>query len=353
MNRVLLESYINKNFGDDLFLKAIANRYPEVVFDVISNRRYLRKLNIKNIRRQKVWIFWLNKVKIRFFNWHITNRWCVAHVLLGGSMFIEGKKTEKGLKEWLQNKYPNDVPLFVLGANFGPYNNKFYLKEYKKLFTRAEDVCFRERYSAGLFKDLKNVRVAPDIIFGLDKEKYLCKQEKKVVISVINLENRDNLKNYLDDYESKIVEIASEYAGSGYDVVLMSFCKYEGDEDVVNRIIARSSSSGNIKPYYYDGNIDEALRQIASSEIVIGTRFHAVILGLVFGKKVLPIIYSDKTKHTLDDIKFKGDTVEISDISTINVSNINDYLTAYGDISELHEQSNQHFAKLDEFLKEN
>lgn len=38
--------------------------------------------------------------------------------------------------------------------------------------------------------------------------------------------------------------------------------------------------------------------------MVIGTRFHAVILGLLAGAEVLPIMYSNKTGYVLDDLGF-------------------------------------------------
>lgn len=41
----------------------------------------------------------------------------------------------------------------------------------------------------------------------------------------------------------------------------------------------------------------------------MGTRFHAVILGLSAGAAVLPVVYSAKTTHVLEDIGFDKDHV--------------------------------------------
>ena len=70
-----------------------------------------------------------------------------------------------------------------------------------------------------------------------------------------------------------------------------------------------------MKKYLYEGEYNKATELLGRCKYVIATRFHAVILALLFGKPVYPIIYSDKTKNVLYDIKFKGDTITINKIS--------------------------------------
>ena len=197
---------------------------------------------------------------------------------------------------------------------------------------------------------MKNIRFAPDIVFGLNVEKYHSRSRKKVIISVIDLYGREALAKYAEDYENKITEIAHHYANRGFDVVLMSFCKDEGDEKAIARILAKSNNE-KIKSYYYNGDLDAALREISSAEIVIGTRFHSIVLGLIFGKKVLPIIYSNKTKNMLDDIHFEGDQLRIDEFSKSKVEDLAKYPTECADLSELRQNAEQHFAILDKFIR--
>lgn len=265
-------------------------------------------------------------------------------------MFIEREPNKTKLLDELNKRYIKDVPLFIIGANFGPFKNKYYLHEHKNVFRSAKDVCFRDNYSAGLFSDLDNVRVAPDIVFGLDVKDYLVKQSKKVFISVLNLERRDELKPFLEGYERKLAEIIDRYSSCDYEVVLSSFCKAEGDEESVGRVL-NMTHGGNVHICRYDGNIDEVLRQISSSEVVIGTRFHAIILGLVFEKKVLPIIYSEKTRNTLNDIGFNGKLIAMHEVSKLDASKLEDYLTKYDGIDRLRKEAKGHFSQLDEFLR--
>lgn len=355
MKKIFLEMYLKKNLGDNLFLDIIAKRYPYIVFDVATKNENIVGLNLANVHGLSLSKRVLNRLKNKIFKTKLdANKKHLAKVILGGSMFIEQRKTQEQLTNELNNRYLNkNTPLFILGSNFGPYKNDFYFNEYKKVFRKAEDVCFREEYSKQLFNDLDNVRVAPDIVFGLDTKKYnSVKQKKKVVISVIDLENRKELQDKINEYENAILKIANYYAEKNYEVVLMSFCKGEGDENVINRILEKTNND-KIKTYYYKGNIDEALMEIASSEIVIGTRFHSIILGLVFNKKILPIIYSNKTKNMLNDLRFKGKMLEINDIDKVNNKNIDSYVSDKLNIDEQKKLSEKHFEKLDEFIREN
>lgn len=349
MKRIFLRMYLTKNLGDDLFLKIISNRYGNVRFYTLARNNYLRRYIGQNVRGR----FIITRLICKLFpclTYPLFRlRKYDAEVVLGGSMFIEREPNKTKLLDELNKRYIKDVPLFIIGANFGPFKNKYYLHEHKNVFRSAKDVCFRDNYSAGLFSDLDNVRVAPDIVFGLDSEKYKAKHEKKVVVSVIDLKTREKLKQFQADYENKILEIAEKYASGGYNVVLMSFCEAEGDEDAINRILQKTSNS-KISSYYYRGDIDEAVRQISSSEIVVGTRFHSVVLGIVFGKKVLPVIYSSKTKNMLEDIGFSGRTIELKNISKLKADRIDSWLTEYGNVDRLNRASEAHFEKLDGLL---
>ena len=64
------------------------------------------------------------------------------------------------------------IKLCILDIDKKATTNKLSKHEYKKIFKKAKDVCFREKHSKSLFKDLTNIRVAPDIVFGLNTEKY-------------------------------------------------------------------------------------------------------------------------------------------------------------------------------------
>lgn len=323
--KVLLDMYLNKNFGDDLFLKLIAERYPKTKFYVISLCKYTKNTfpsNVKIIRKNYIRLINIldKKLKLKkLSSLNLLKKDKDLFITLGGSMFIENNESEQYLNNYLYKKYLYKyIPYLVLGSNFGPYSNEYYYNEYKKIFSLAEDVCFRDISSYNLFSDLKNIRYAPDLIFSYPIQNKNVKKEKNIVISVINLQKREKLNNYYDLYKRKIIEIIKYFESENYKITLMSFCKNEGDDEAITDI-TKSCSNSQLCIYSYDGNIDESLKIFSNSEYIIATRFHSMILGFLYDKKVMPIIYSEKMKNVIKDLKFDGICIDIKKIQEFNI----------------------------------
>lgn len=337
--QIYLNAYLEKNFGDDLFVKIIVDRYKNHTFYAISNSYKTRdNLQIyKNTLKMRI----LNKLGLKE-KVYINSK--DISVSIGGSMFIEG------LSPIERKKIYGNNPYYILGSNFGPYKTeKFYKKGYE-LFKNAEDVCVRDKYTYNLFKDLPNVRYAPDIVFTLDTSKIKISEEKKAIISVIDCENKLG-KQYQEKYENMIKEMIKFFIDNGYKVALMSFCKRENDEIAIERILNNldENTKQQVQKYFYDGNVEEALNYIAQSQIIVGTRFHANILGLLLRKTVIPIIYSNKTTEFLKDIKFEGKTIDIKGDCKFNLT-LED-LKYKKDVTKEIEKAQGQFKALDKLLK--
>ena len=179
---------------------------------------------------------------------------------------------------------------------------------------------------------------------------------KKVVISVIDCDKKVG-NNLTEKYNQKILEIIEFFTEKEYEIVLMSFCKKEGDENAINNIINEIKDINvkkSIKTYYYNGNIKEALEVIGDSKIVVGSRFHSNILGLILGKTIIPICYSDKMTNVLKDINFRGKIIDLKRISEFKVDSLTEQDLNYRlDISRLKKDAQIHFEKLDKVLKKN
>ena len=336
--QIYLNAYLEKNFGDDLFVKIIVDRYKNHTFYAISNSYKTRdNLQIyKNTLKMRI----LNKLGLKE-KVYINSK--DISVSIGGSMFIEG------LSPIERKKIYGNNPYYILGSNFGPYKTeKFYKKGYE-LFKNAEDVCVRDKYTYNLFKDLPNVRYAPDIVFTLDTSKIKISEEKKAIISVIDCENKLG-KQYQEKYENMIKEMIEFFIENGYKVALMSFCKRENDEIAIERILNNldENTKQQVQKYFYDGNVEEALNYIAQSQIIVGTRFHANILGLLLRKTVIPIIYSNKTTEFLKDIKFEGKAIDIKGDCKFNLT-LED-LKYKKDVTKEIEKAQEQFKALDKLL---
>ena len=349
MKKVFLKGYLYLNLGDDLFFDIISKRYKNTKFISLTKYDYKMNSNIKFINYNKVKIIskLISLLTLKKYNYEsLMIKNSLFSVVIGGSIFIEGKSSYN--KKLFSN---NDY--YILGSNFGPYTSDEFYKKYELIFKNAKDVCFRDLKSYNLFKHLKSTRYASDIIFSLDTSNINIKEEKKVVISVIDVSKKVN-EELKEKYLSKIIDMINYFESKNYKITLMSFCKSEGDEDAINDIIRRVGNRKSINTFFYNGNIDEALEEIASCKIVVGSRFHANILGLIMNKTIIPIAYSDKTINVLQDINFKGKYIDIESIDSFDVNELSDKDLSYKlNIDKYKEDANKHFEVLDKVLERN
>ncbi|WP_294184185.1 polysaccharide pyruvyl transferase family protein [uncultured Clostridium sp.] len=327
MKKVLVCAYLEFNLGDDLFLKIIFEKYPNVNFVIFNCDKKYKKLfrNYKNVRIENSLIlkifkeFGLKSIIKKLQNYDIL-------LYIGGSIFMQfnhWKKQFKNRKNIIDLFSYNKKPIFIIGANFGPFYEKTFVNLYKKEFKKCTDICFRDTYSYNLFKDLNNVRVEPDVIFQL-KTKSVKKIKKSIGISIINLKNRDNLKTYQQIYNLKIKEIIEKAISKNNIVKLFCFCEREGDMIAIKDIIKILDKRyyKNISIVNYSGNINEFLLQFKQMENIIGSRFHACILSQVFDQGLYPIIYSDKIYNVLKDIDMLHEYTYIKNLKDLNVEHI-------------------------------
>lgn len=317
---------MSKNFGDDLFLKILFDKFDKVTWVLNTNNEEYKsmfKSNNVSIFDSKILKilrkFGLQKYYYKSFD---------ALVFIGGSIFMQYDFWEKQLEDRKKlidlfsgkNKY-------ILGANFGPFYSNEFVDVYKEIFKNFNDVCFRDQYSYNLFKDLENIRVEPDIVFQI-KPKRIKKDKNSIGISLINLEDRNELKKYTNLYNQKIKELVESLIDDGKKITFFSFCEDQGDMKSINKVISLLGYeyTKNIEVENYDGNIDEFLTKYESMENIIASRFHACILSQVFGQGLYPLIYSDKTYNVLSDIGLNKEYTYINNIEKLDANHVIDIL---------------------------
>lgn len=73
----------------------------------------------------------------------------------------------------------------------------------------------------------------------------------------------------------------------GYKITYMSFCKAENDELAIEKILEKLDDKikSDVETYYYRGNIRETLNVLNNANVIVGTRFHSIILGMLLNKR--------------------------------------------------------------------
>lgn len=332
MNKVFLWGYWARNFGDDLFLnvynkKMSPYKLKTYILTAKKNKAYYKMMGFRTICSDSL----LYKITYKFLitlgspelYYKLVNKNSLF-VMLGGSLFSEnkGELAEKRQLKNLSYSVNSAKKAFVIGSNFGPYNSTWFYDEYKSLFCKTYDVCFRDKKSYELFSSkLSNVRIAPDIAFeaGFEMTK---KTVDEIVISIIDLETRKDLSKYREVYENAIFEIACYHLNCGESVKLLSLCDTEGDLIACNRVYKRikTKHKNNIEIINYE-NIDDIVRAISEAKKVYATRFHALMVSLCFHKNVVPIIYNEKVLNAINTYCNSLKSFMITDLkeTTINI----------------------------------
>ena len=114
------------------------------------------------------------------------------------------------------------------------------------------------------------------------------------------------------------------FATKNIPVKLFSFCKFEKDNDVIEKIKDKLSdiAKENCKVILYETDLEMLLDQIGNCKMIIASRFHAMILGWIAQCKVLPLIYSDKMLNVINDVRFTGKYVDIKNIESLTMDDI-------------------------------
>ncbi len=360
---IMLYGYYGMNLGDDLFFEKLLNRYPDTMFFIYCTENYReffeRFNNAKFYSFDDAFVRKVNqignKLGIREL-FELLLLWrSNATVHIGGSIYQQVGDW------WLDYNYRKRrkrpfKPFFSISSNFGAFNEEEFKSIWKKQFKKYTDICFRDRYSCELFPDVKAVRYVPDLLFSY-KTDPVPEIKGSVAISVFNpfLEGRkipdDISKGYLDAVLKTVCDLLQE----GRKVTLLSFCSFEGDENFTNELTGRipENLKENLafKGYNFNSK-QEILDSLSSSEYIIGTRLHSVILGLVMGKKVLPIVYNQKIENILNDMGFDQKRVAlelVGEYAKNGFAQTLEELESF-DVSSYANSDELQFLKLDSFL---
>lgn len=355
---ILLDLYLEKNLGDDLFLKTILEKYSDDNWYIITQEDYKKTEkeypNLTVITLPKVVNYVIHKANLtQNITKFITRKYNIeALATVGGSIFTEYDGWEKlyNIRKHNWNYFKNNnKPVFIIGANFGPYQTSEFLQSYKKLFEKVTDICFRDKYSASLFQELDTVRCETDVVISYDTTPYNEITVKKTIgISVLDLSFRPKLNHLQEKYLKKMVYLTQSFLKDGYEVNLMSFCKSEGDEKASDLIIQRVGKNNNLKKMDYTGDITAFLKKFATFQAVIGCRFHSIILSYVFSKPVVPISYSNKTSDFISDWKLTTELINLEDIETLSYDRVTKIVNLKPEFNQsLTQSANRQFEALE------
>lgn len=345
MKRMYVQAYCQSNLGDDLFVLHLARRYPETEFYLYAvgdNQKAF--LSQSNLRLPRAWD------RLRRKGRHMLGlgaepfdgQGLDGTVVIGGSILWEGASLDF-----------SGAPCFLIGPNCETEYSPAFRQRLEQALRNVRSCCFRDRASFEQFSQLPNVTWAPDVLFGYDAA-LPYQRGRGIGISLVSRKGAFRDDGLREIYCNAIADLCQRCLEEKIPLRLLSFCATEGDEAMVEAVLARVSNPASIAVSCYRGNPGTFLAEMNECETIIATRFHAMILGWVLGKNVVPIVYSTKQTQVLADCGFQGPMWNALEAASMTGETLLEYVKSERgrlDIAELKKRSGAQFAALDEYLK--
>lgn len=323
---IYIKAYTRINLGDDLLVTLLCKNNPQQQFCILADSCYkdifkdLKNLYIMSDEYEQLQKVKQNYSKFLELSTKITKKIsqkCDTLIYIGGSIFIEfGSESVNRVKQ-LTKEVKMFKNSYIIGANFGPYVTKEYFNYiHDHLIPSLNYISFRDTESYNLFKNFSNVRYHPDIVFSMGN---INKQKKKEVgFSLVYHLEREKLKVNYENYLNALSILIKRYISNGYKIRLLSFCSHEKDPIAIDNLLEKLSNEEKkeILLNYYDGNIEEFLDIFSKLDTVICTRFHSIVLGMMYSCNIIPICYSNKSYNLLTDLGFNNQ-IDFSNVEKI------------------------------------
>ena len=179
-----------------------------------------------------------------------------------------------------------------------------------------------------------------------------------VLISVLNLEKDGDANSKLQSQYQRAIEIFIENQLSrGERIVLIGFCNAQGDNKVIEAIMTQYKGNASVQACNYpDITYQQALGYIVSAKSIVASRYHAMILGWVCQKKVLPIVYNEKMIHVIEDLNPDSVFITLEELikdETILISKYERMIQENRKVGteRIIEEAKKHFEKIDDLIK--
>ena len=328
---ILLNGYFDKNFGDDamqeIVVKHLSKHNLYVNCDRLEMLAHLEKYDNVHIGSYPDRIdMFLNVIGTGFL-------YKTRYAKVTKFLELMVKRT---------NKYPR---MALVDCSFEHFSSKLEKWLVKKGVQKYDFITCRDKISYGFLKtNVKKSQIFKfnDIVFTGD---YIRSSDRNCLgIAPVNRAKSET--NYL--YYKELARFADEYIRSkNKDVKLFAFDSgNENDILAVMSIKNLMKYADRAKIVAYNSDIDDFVREFAECEIIIGSRFHSVVLAVMNGLKTIAVFDNKKIERLCDDFNITG--IKKEDLTAEKLMDrVDNYKHYRIDVSD----ANGHIKALDEFME--
>ncbi len=339
--KLLISTYLDMNLGDSLLLEVLLNHFIDHECFVIADN----KATYSWIEEQFKNVIVINEKNINdLFLRNISD-----YVKIGGSIFqhnywYEGVFRYKELKRLWHYKRKG-LKLHIVNCNIGPLNSHIGMGSTKGILKLADTITCRDNNSFNFIKKYTNSNAVTkhmDLVFAYDIKK--CKKSDvfTIGISVYTAYLKHLIsKNY--GYCEQLKAIIEKYYQNHKDlkIKLFVFDTFRNNDFPNTWVLYQYCLKRRIdvEIIAYNGDSGMVINELAKCSLIIGTRFHSIIISLKLKIPLLPISYSNKTIDFLRDIGYKGPVYYFGE--TMENCNI---ITDFQNFFKLSEQEIEYYA---------
>ncbi|MGH2106886.1 polysaccharide pyruvyl transferase family protein [Aerococcus urinaeequi] len=266
-----------------------------------KSKNLLRKVNRLLIKSSFIKnIFWSYAHRSSLKKIKFSNEYDLA-VIGGGQLILSSSVFPSALFKWVKfiRKVFPTAKLAIFGVGVGGGFHSFEKVLEKKSLKEINNIYLRDMNSIKILKNELGFEAdyTPDVVFNIS-EIYPLKVIKKNLI-LIGITDYLVYKRYNPnkltkiEYYEKWVAYVKEYSNTNNKVELFYTSSRDLSESLKFKKYLKDNHNIEI-PISEVNNLEDLIKLIAKSKVVISGRMHGLIIAYSYGSKVIPFILSDK-----------------------------------------------------------
>ena len=309
---IFLTGYLDRNFGDDIMIRIIADNFKKHRFYIKVSRDELfipfeKDTNIFKLRADE-------KIEFDLFLTVIGS----GFMLRGITSIMYFIKEER-----VRRRMCKSAKTAVIGCNIGPFGGSLEKWLVINRLRSYDMISARDRVSYEFVrKHAPKVEAAvfPDIAFSIP-DKWIPDVECE---GHLGISAYRNIHNSNLNYYREIAETADNFIErSGKKVLLFAFdVEYENDLCAAHTIKSFMRYAQNAEIVAHIDNGENVLKNLRRCGIILAGRLHMSIMAIRLGIPFIPLAYSEKTVNALSEIGYKEKILKINDVTAECLNNI-------------------------------
>ena len=327
--KILLEAFIDSNWGDDLFITLFAKHYKQEEIYLMCQDRHKKEL-ADRLMLDNVTAIGYDEAFCSEYDWDM-------YCLVGGDFYPDHASSYEARIQRARLVKSRGGIVCILGASlYKAYRSFVGIGEF---FSTADLVTLRDSKSYLMTQDhmqgVYAVRTA-DMLFSLPRmEKKNETARRKMGISVRRKIHSVENGTYLP-YLEQVTRLCREHLSKQPENSISFLCLSTGEyddrrvaEDVMKRLDKKERERCCMISHTAD--VLKYIDMVDQCDFIVATRFHSLALALYLGKPFLPICYEAKLDNLLDELEYDGLRLEYGSgdvlenaLSSVNTNRVNE-----------------------------